>query len=141
MTTLTRKDTFAIDALVDVIIERFGPAGIEHAKERLSVDEPTGMVATMKKVKRAVKMNGGGKKRPLSSYIVYCNKHRDAVRASLSKDGGEGADPKLVTKTLAANWGKLTPEQKAEYVDAPADASTEPAAPPAKKKVVKKTTK
>lgn len=107
--TLAIRDA-AVDALKSVTEDTELIASFEKALlEQLSVAAPkTG--GQKKKVR-----DPNAPKKPLTSYIYYCNEHREKVRQD-----GKDAEGKLLSvteasKVLSVMWKKLTDKQKAKY--------------------------
>jgi hypothetical protein len=66
-----------------------------------------------KKGKKAKKVKDpNAPKKPLSNYMVYCMRFRADLQTK-----NPGSKPTEISKMLGEQWNKLTPDQKAKYID------------------------
>lgn len=65
---------------------------------------------TVEKKKRVAKKDPNAPKRPLSSYMVFCQEQRDTVKRE-----NENMGAKDILKELGARWGLLSDEEKQPY--------------------------
>lgn len=81
--------------------------------ETTSENDGSGVNKRPKRTVRSKAAKSVGPKKPLTSYFMFANEHRAAVKANMP----EGSKHTDVSKALSAEWHSLSDEDKSKYVD------------------------